>query len=516
MALSTKGVGEVHSAASAVSPDEATSVGTGSSDSASCDSSPPPCRGAQDAGGERAKEGREKQDDAGHRGCRVPLQDSSAYPEGAFSWDLPVRGARLYNSSVRPVALPSGRVKMLVLPVFWAVCVGWHLLQRRAQLAWQIPGEPGETVQLQRSLPGAWQVLLNAVCVVTLSAYAVAAYLFHERILNSILNPLFIPSSWLSHYFMSLLMFAVAIVSSFFLTENWVAASAGLFMFFAYAVVARTVQPSCSHSSQIGLGPSRADDDAGSSFHAASASAETGYGASGRGVVAVLLSGQAGEGNEGGSLHFASIRQDSPGVNPVGDDAALVEKLQDGSCVYRGPCGRAVIFRLDCLLVLAASFGGRLPWFVLGSGGYNQCAGLVELLVSMLYIPIGYTCFAVFGFRVGMANRWSMAVVLVLCLWPFINLCLGGKGCGTLTALVAGEYLPQIWDPAATTISFSRGFASCSESAYALGGEALLVASTTIAAWVHVMSNFSFLFGFVSGMVRSRGRKATEESVVVR
>jgi len=115
-----------------------------------------------------------------------------------------------------------------------------------------------------------------------------------------------------------------------------------------------------------------------------------------------------------------------------------------------------------------------------------------------------------------MANRWSMAVVLVLCLWPFINLCLGGKGCGTLTALVAGEYLPQIWDPSATAISFSRGFASCSESAYALGGEALLVASTTIAAWVHVMSNFSFLFGFVSGMVRSRGSKATEESVVVK
>jgi len=478
--------------------------------------SPPARRGAQAGGGGHAEECREKPDDVDRRRCRVPLQDSSAFPEGAFARDLPVRGARLYNSRVRPVALPSGKVKLLALPAFWAVCVGWHILQRRAQLAWKIPGEPGETVHFQRSLSGGWQVLLNAVCVVALSAYAVAAYLFHARILNSVLNPLFIPSSWLSHYIMSLLMFAVAIVSSLFLTENWVAASAGLFVFFAYAVVARTVQPSCSHSSQIGLGPSRADEDAGASFHTASASAEVGYGTSGRGVSAVLLGGDAGEGEDGGSLHFASIRQTSPEVNPVGDDAVLVERLQDGACVYRGPCGRAVIFRLDCLLVLAASFGARLPWFVLGSGGYNQCAGLVELLVSMLYVPIGYTSFAVFGFRVGMANRWSMAVVLVLCLWPFINLCLGGKGCGTLTALVTGEYLPQIWDPSATTISFSRGFASCSESAYALGGETLLVASTTIAAWVHVMSNFSFLFGFVSGMVRSCGSKAKGESVMVK
>merc|ERR1712060_500981 len=171
--------------------------------------------------------------------------------------------------------------------------------------------------------------------------------------------------------------------------------------------------------------------------------------------------------------------------------------------------------RTDCLLVLAASFGARLPWFVIGSGGFNQCAGLVELLVSLLYIPIGYTTFAVFGFRVGLANRWSMAVMLVLCLWPFINLCLGGKGCGTFTDLVGGEYLPQIWDPSATQITFSRGFATCSESAYALGGEALLVASTTIAAWVHIMSNFSFLFGFVSGMLRKLRTRAAEQSVMV-
>merc|ERR1712226_1002030 len=109
-----------------------------------------------------------------------------------------------------------------------------------------------------------------------------------------------------------------------------------------------------------------------------------------------------------------------------------------------------------------------------------------------------------------------MAVMLVLCLWPFINLCLGGKGCGTFTDLVAGEYLPQIWDPPATQITFSRGFATCSESAYALGGESLLVASTTIAAWVHIMSNFSFLFGFVSGVLRKRSVQAERQSVTVR
>lgn len=180
----------------------------------------------------------------------------------------------------------------------------------------------------------------------------------------------------------------------------------------------------------------------------------------------------------------------------------MVEEVADGSHVYRASCGRALIFRLDCLVVLALSFGLRLPWFILGGGGYNQCAGIAELVVSLLYIPVGYTCFAVFGFRVGLANRWSMAVVLVLCFFPFINLVLGGKGCATFTDLVGGMYLPQIWDAEATELTFTRGFASCSESAFEAGGETLLVASTIAAAWVHIMSNFSFLLGFISGICK--------------
>ena len=38
--------------------------------------------------------------------------------------------------------------------------------------------------------------------------------------------------------------------------------------------------------------------------------------------------------------------------------------------------------------------------------------------------------------------------------------------------------------------------------AYEEGGETLLVASTTVAAWVHIMSNYSFLFGFGLGLCR--------------
>jgi len=152
---------------------------------------------------------------------------------------------------------------------------------------------------------------------------------------------------------------------------------------------------------------------------------------------------------------------------------------------------------------------------VIGAGDFNQCAGLAELLCSMAYIPVGYTCFAVFGFRTALACRWSIAMFLLGSSWPYLQLVLGGKGCATLTHLVTGHYLPQIWDPYATAFEFRRGFASCSEAAYNLGGETLLVASTTATAWVHIMSNFSFLLGFINGWARIRCGEGDESEVVI-
>lgn len=65
-----------------------------------------------------------------------------------------------------------------------------------------------------------------------------------------------------------------------------------------------------------------------------------------------------------------------------------------------------------------------------------------------------------------------------------------------------GDYLPEIWTANATSITFNRGYESCAVNAYEAGGETLLVASTTVAAWVHIMSNYSFLFGFGLGLCR--------------
>jgi len=443
--------------------------------------------------------------------CSAP--DSAFYLErvGEAGEELPVSGAWLYNSAVRPVPLPSVCLKLLILPVFWFLSVLFHRQQRNLMMDWKVPGEPGQEVTLARTLPGGWQVAINAACVVVLSGYAMSAYIFHQKILDNVLNPLFTPRTHTRHVAISVLMFAISIGSSFFLTENWVPAAAGLFMFFGYAICGRTIQSSSSGRGQIGLGPSRSQDDVGMSFHTHGPCPESGV-QQGKCVKATLLGGELGVGQAGGELRFASVQLDP---FAVADDAVLVEISPSGACTYRGPCGRANIFRLDCLLVLLLSFGLHLPQFIIGGGGFNQCAGVVELVVSLIYIPVGYTCFAVFGFRVGLTCRWSMMVVLVLCLWPVINLVLGGKGCATLTDLVSQAFLPQIWDPHATTFQFNRGFAACTESAYAVGGETLLVASTTIAAWVHIMSNFSFLFGFLSGMSQMAFSKAEVQKVSI-
>jgi len=398
-----------------------------------------------------------------------------------------------------------------VLPVFWLICIGWHDVQRKLQLDWHVPGNPGEHVQLRRGRSGDQQVVINAICVIGLSAYALACYFLHKQIMRRIVNPLFTPRTRLGHYAIAAVMYSIAMASSMYLTENWVAAAAGLFAFFGYGVCGRTVQATSSQRGQIGLGPSRAQEDDGLSFHVEGEKEESGADSS-KGVRGFLLESLSVDGMDGGR-RFASLLC-TP--KTFGDDAAVVEPLDGGNAFkYRGPCGRANIFRLDCLIVLLATFGFRLPLFLLGSGGYNQCVGITELLASLVYIPIGYTCFAVFGFRAGLANRHSMFIVLVLCQWPFINLFLGGKGCATLTDLISGKFMPEIWDSSAKELHFTRGFAHCTESAFALGGETLLVASTTIAAWVHVMSNFSFIFGFISGMLRMRTCRPKEEDIVV-
>mmetsp|Transcript_26451 Transcript_26451/g.66540 ORF Transcript_26451/g.66540 Transcript_26451/m.66540 type:complete len:482 (+) Transcript_26451:77-1522(+) len=445
-------------------------------------------------------------------GRRCP--DSFLFLEGVGSRDLPVDGARLYNLAVTPVPVPCGKMKLVVLPVFWLVCFGWGTLQRQAQLHWHVAGEPGQRVVLERSLPGSWQVLLNAVCVVALSAYAICAYLLSQTTMAKVLNPLFIPRTWAGHVGVYVFMSIVAVASSLLLRSNWVVGAAGLFLFIGWALCGRTVQESSSSRGQVGLGPSRAEADIGMSCHRDGASVEAGLSGE-RTFKAQLLAGDAGYAASGSRLRFATVQAEP---EAIGDDAVLLEQGQDGTFTYHGPCGRANIFRWDCLLVLIGACGMNLSSFVIGAGSFNQCAGLFELLSALIYVPVGYSCFAVWGFRLGLACKGSAAIVMIVTLWPVMNLMLGGKGCTTLVHLVDQEYLPQIWSPEAAVFEFNRGFATCTESAYALGGETLLVASTTIAAWVHIMSNFSFLFGFVSGLVRKHGSTAmvdTETSITV-
>jgi len=424
--------------------------------------------------------------------------DSFFLQEGIGSRGLPVEGAWLYNLEAASVPVPSGKMKLVALPVFWLICLAWGTFQRKAQLHWHVPGEPGQQVVFERSLPGGWQVLLNACCVVALSAYAIGAYLLSQRTMEKVLNPLFTPRTWAGHASVAALMFAVAIGSSFLLRSNWVVGAAGLFLFIGWALCGRTVQESTSGHGQVGLGPSRADTDIGMSCHKDGAAVESGMSGQ-RTFKARLLAGDAGVAASGGRLRFAIVQAEP---EAVGDDAVLLEQVQDGKFTYHAPCGRSNIFRWDCLLVCMAAFGPNLPSFIIGAGSFNQCVGVLELLCALIYVPVGYSCFAVWGFRLGLTCRASTGIVMIITFWPVINLMLGGKGCATLVHLIAQQYLPQIWSPSATTFEFNRGFASCSEYAYSLGGETLLVASTTIAAWVHIMSNFSFLFGFVCGLVR--------------
>jgi hypothetical protein len=419
--------------------------------------------------------------------------------EGVGSVDLPVAGARLYNLAAQSFPVPPGKVKLLVFPLFGLICFGWGILQRKAQQALHVPGEPGQAVLFERSLSGGLQVLLNACCVVALSTYAIAAYLLSQRTMDRVLNPLFTPRTWAGHASMSALMFTVAIASSTILQSNWVAGAAGIFLFFGWALCGRTVQESASSCGQVGLGPSRADADIGLSFHKNGVCLEEGAVSTERAFRATLLAGEAGVAESGQRLRFAIVQAEPAAL---GDDAVLLEESEDGTFTYHAPCGRSNIYRWDCVLVFLFACLLNLPSFVFGAGGFNQCAGLLELSSSLVYIPVGYSCFAVWGFRLGLTCSASTCIIMLLTAWPVINLMLGGKGCMTLVHLVAQQYLPQIWDPAATSFEFNRGFASCSESAYALGGETLLVASTTIAAWVHIMSNFSFLFGFIYGLAK--------------
>lgn len=433
--------------------------------------------------------------------------DAVWFPERQGGLHRPVEGARLFNLGVRPVQLPTWTQKLIALPVFWVICYYFHTTQRQLQLKWHIPGDPGAHVQFTRGISGHWQVYINAACIVFFSIYSLSAYIFHRKILEYVLNPLFIPKTYAASVIISLLMYGIGVVSGFFLRQNWVASAAGLFIYFGFATVGRTVLPSSSGRGQISMGPSKADADVGLSYHVDGGRNQD----QARNVKAYLLKGNVKkDGEEGSVLRFARI---DPQPKTIGDDSVIVEQGENGY-IYRMPCGRANIFRQDCFFTLICAFAIHLPEFVIGSGGYNQCPGLIELIVSMVYIPIGYTCYAVFGFRVGLVCKWSLMVSFVYCFWPMIFLFLGGKGCATLTDLSRGHFLPQIWDREAQTIDWHRGFEHCSKSAFDMGGETLLVASTTIAAWVHIMSNFSFLFGMVSGLARGACRKFREKHAI--
>mmetsp|Transcript_45333 Transcript_45333/g.97191 ORF Transcript_45333/g.97191 Transcript_45333/m.97191 type:complete len:523 (-) Transcript_45333:166-1734(-) len=462
--------------------------------------------------------------------------DSIFYLERSFctGGELPVAAARLYNLEVTPVPLPSHLAKTIALVVFWGVCLAFHQAQRALMSDMDLSGR-GTEVSFKRHVSGPLQVSINGVLVVLISVYAMLSYVYSKTLLDKVYNAILIPKTWGGQLGVSLAMFTIAIASSWGLTNNWVAAAAGLFMFFGWAVCGRIVQRQASSRGQIGLGPSQWDADEGSSFHIGSWCPDKGQllacdeESSSEGTNSSTTSPGSGSlrdscrttpqvcgkliaGDAGSRLRFVAVR---PDPFTLADDAVVVEMIGQEKGIYKGPCGRANIFRLDVIVILLLSFGMHLPWFVLGGGGYNQCPGIIELVVSLLYIPFGYTCFAAFGFRIALSVRDGVIVILALCLWPFINLVLGGKGCATLTELVVAKTLPQIWNPHATEILFDRGFASCSEFAYGLGGETLLVASTTAAAWVHVMSNFSFLFGFGYGLVKKWRNRLNIEKVVI-
>lgn len=370
-----------------------------------------------------------------------------------------VQGAWQYVWGSTPTVQPNWFSKLSGGIVFWAVCCSWHFAQRKLWLMWEMPGEPGQAVRFQRPRPGEQQVVLNILAVLLPSMFCFGCYAFAQPLIRWLVNPIFTAKARWVQIVVTAFMFTMAFCSNHLMTSNWVVWSVGVFTFMSWAFCGRTVATE---------------------------------------VVKLPCTGKLCK-LKGSELHVLRPHAASA-LSWPGDDAILVQSSSDQSWLYVGSCGRANLFRPDVLLVLLTAYLWRMPWFILGTGNYNQCPGWAELCM-IFYIPFGYPSLATFGFRLALANRWSISAMLVLTVWPFVNLRLGGKGCSTLSELLIGETLPEIWSISAREITFDRGYETCSVKAYDEGGEALLVASTTVAAWVHIMSNYSFLFGFAYGLI---------------
>lgn len=396
--------------------------------------------------------------------------------------------ARLFCLHVKPSPLPPVWLKVPALLVFWCVCLYWHKFQRDATFYFDLAGEPGTIVDdLKRSLSGDKQVGINIMLTIVISLYALSAYVYQDVFMARVLNPIFHSATQWKRILVKIVLFGVGLFASLFLWDNWVAAATGCFAFFGLLLCGRYIEEEVPAPGLIGIGkpPRSIANVQGKLLHT--------------GVDKI------------DNLAFVQVS-----AKPFwpGDDTILV-KLMNGKYFYQGSCGRANVWRVDCTIVLFLVLVVHIYPYLLGSGDFNQCAGALELVCSLLYIPLGYTSFGVFGFRVAFVSNWNLFIVFLYAAWPLMFLMLGGKGCGTLTHLVSGQYLPQIWDSSATNISFGRGYQSCTEAAFGLGGESLLVASTVAAAWVHIMSNFSFIVGFICGFVHKCNGKHTPEEVTV-
>lgn len=376
-----------------------------------------------------------------------------------------VQGAWLYTLGVTPTRQPGLLQKLLGGIAFWIICYTWHRTQRSLWLEWDLPEDPGQVVTFQRARSGDVQVALNSLAVLLPSVFCFSCYAFSTTLLRHVVNPVFTPKTRLKHVLLTALMFAMAFSFNVLMTSNWVVWSVAVFTYASWAFCGRTVPTEMTNFPWTG-------------------------------TLTKLRSAQ-----ESGELGILTRRADIQ-VESIwmGDESILVERYGD-QWVYKAYCGRANIFRPDVFLVLCTALFWRIPWFILGTGNYNQCVGWAELCM-IFYIPFGYPALATFGFRLALANGSMICAMLLIVAWPLVNLFLGGKGCSTLTDLVLGDYLPEIWSPTARNITFNRGYEACSVQAYEEGGEALLVASTTVAAWVHIMSNYSFLFGFGLGLYR--------------
>ena len=376
-----------------------------------------------------------------------------------------VQFAWLYTLGVTPTRQPGFLQKLLGGFAFWIICYTWHHTQRRLWLRWDMPGEPGQVVSFQRVRSGDVQVALNSLAVLLPSIFCFSCYAFSATLLRHVVNPVFTPKTRLKHILVTALMFAMAFSCNVLMTSNWVVWSVGVFTYASWAFCGRTVPTEMTRLPLTG--------------------------------TLTKLSAKKSERELGVLTRRAEFKAASIWM---GDESILVERYGD-QWVYTGYCGRANIFRPDVALVLYTALVWRIPWFILGTGNYNQCVGWAELCM-IFYIPFGYPALATFGFRLALANGSMICAMVLIVAWPLVNLFLGGKGCSTLTDLVLGEYLPEIWTSTARNITFNRGFEACAVQAYQEGGEALLVASTTVAAWVHIMSNYSFLFGFGLGLYR--------------